>query len=113
MRQAVPPLPNFRSRPVTSRPRRRFTLYTCARSAVTIRSRKSTIGTSTRAPLTALICRAADGLVEPATEGVVATLPRQFSGQILVPGLMIGPAVMHRTDFQVTLEFTERFLHVQ
>ncbi len=38
---------------------------------------------------------AVGGLVEPATEGVVASLPRQFSGQILVSGLMIGPAVMH------------------
>jgi phosphotransferase system enzyme I (PtsP) len=37
----------------------------------------------------------AEGMVEPVTEGVVATLPRQFTGQIIVPGLLIGPAVMH------------------
>ena len=25
----------------------------------------------------------------------------------------VGPTVMHRADFQVTLELAERFLHVQ
>jgi len=40
---------------------------------------------------------AAAGLGEAAEEGVAATLPRVFTGIMLVPGVAIGPVVLHRS----------------
>jgi phosphotransferase system enzyme I (PtsP) len=38
---------------------------------------------------------AAGGADDGAAEGVVATLPRRFAGSVLVPGLAIGPVLVH------------------
>lgn len=38
---------------------------------------------------------AAGGAEDGAAEGVVATLPRRFAGAVLVPGLAIGPVLVH------------------